>query len=82
MNKKKNLFSFNFQICSSMPPSTGSNKELLRELKMGDFLERATCLQLLCAGEKLNIRSSKVVLVKYNDSVKNLLGVKTVLMKM
>lgn len=70
------------QICSSMPPSTGSNKELLRELKMGDFLERATCLQLLCAGEKLNIRSSKVVLVKYNDSVKNLLGIKTVLMKM
>lgn len=75
-------FSFRLQICSSMPPTTGSNKELLRELKMGDFLERATCLQLLCAGEKLNIRSSKVVLVKYNDSVKNLLGVKTVLMKM
>ncbi|XP_037050763.1 uncharacterized protein LOC119084801 [Bradysia coprophila] len=70
------------QICSSMPPSAGSNKELLRELKMGDFLERATCLQLLCAGEKLNIRASKVVLVKYNDSVKNLLGIKTVLMKM
>lgn len=77
-----NFSLFFLQICSSMPPTTGSNKELLRELKMGDFLERATCLQLLCAGEKLNIRSSKVVLVKYNESVKNLLGVKTVLMKM
>lgn len=58
-----------------------NNKELLRELKMSDFLEKATCLQLLCAGEKLNIRASKVVLVKYNDNVKNLLGVKTVLMR-
>lgn len=70
------------QICPSSPTSSDSNKELLRELKMCDFLERATCLQLLCAGEKLNINSSKVVLVKYNDSVKNLLGVKTVLMRL
>lgn len=49
---------------------------------MSEFLEKATCLQLLCAGEKLNIRSSKVVLVKYNDSVKSLLGVETVLMRL
>lgn len=82
LNKIFFVFFFLQKICSTMPPSSGSNKELLRELKMGDFLERATCLQLLCAGEKLNIRSSKVVLVKYNDSVKSLLGVKTVLMKM
>ncbi|XP_016995552.2 BCL-6 corepressor-like protein 1 [Drosophila takahashii] len=59
-----------------------SQKHLLREFKIDDFLERATCLQLLCAGEKLNMfSSSKVVLIKYNDSVRNLLGVKTILMK-
>ncbi|XP_016978950.2 uncharacterized protein LOC108044446 [Drosophila rhopaloa] len=59
-----------------------SQKHLLREFKIDDFLEKATCLQLLCAGEKLNMfSSSKVVLIKYNDSVRNLLGVKTILMK-
>ncbi|GAB0089890.1 hypothetical protein DMENIID0001_045120 [Sergentomyia squamirostris] len=54
-----------------------SHKELIRELKTGDFLQKATCLQLLCAGEKLNIRSSKVVLIKYNVQVQALLGVQT-----
>lgn len=66
------------------PPSSSASsahKSLMRELKMSDFLERATCLQLLCAGEKINICASKVVLIKYNDSVRNLLGVKTILMK-
>ncbi|KAH8373368.1 hypothetical protein KR009_004547 [Drosophila setifemur] len=59
-----------------------SQKHLLREFKIDDFLEKATCLQLLCAGEKLNMfSSSKVVLIKYNDSVRNLLGVKSILMK-
>jgi hypothetical protein len=48
---------------------------------MSDFLEKAVCLQLLCAGEKLNIRSSKVILVRYNESVQNLLGVQTIVMK-
>ncbi|XP_067645267.1 uncharacterized protein [Eurosta solidaginis] len=66
------------------PPSSSASsahKSLMRELKMSDFLERATCLQLLCSGEKINICASKVVLIKYNDSVRNLLGVKTILMK-
>lgn len=49
---------------------------------MNDFLEKAICLQLLCAGEKLNIRSSKVTLVKYNENVRNLLGVKTITMRL
>ncbi|XP_059614944.1 titin-like [Phlebotomus argentipes] len=60
----------------------GTQKELIRELKTGDFLQKATCLQLLCAGEKLNIRSSKVVLIKYNESVQALLGVQTLLMRL
>uniref|UniRef100_A0A182SK01 Uncharacterized protein n=1 Tax=Anopheles maculatus TaxID=74869 RepID=A0A182SK01_9DIPT len=52
-------------------------RELIREMKIEEFLTRANCLQLLCAGEKLNIHASKVVLVKYNDSVKNLLQVQS-----
>ena len=49
---------------------------------MSDFLEKAICLQLFCAGEKLNVRASKVSLVRYNDSVRNLLGVQTIRMNM
>lgn len=72
------ICSISFQICPNSPPAV--NKKLLRELKMSDFLEKAVCLQFLCAGEKLNIQSSKVILVRYNDSVRNLLGVQTFLM--
>lgn len=66
----------------SSPTTTANQKEILRELKMSEFLEKAICLQLLCAGEKLNIRSSKVTLVKYNDCVKNALGIKTIKMRL
>ncbi|XP_073837559.1 uncharacterized protein [Musca autumnalis] len=61
--------------------AASAHKSLMRELKMSDFLEKATCLQLLCAGEKINICASKVVLIKYNENVRNLLGVNTILMK-
>ncbi|XP_050073146.1 mucin-12-like [Anopheles maculipalpis] len=63
------------QICSNN--SAMSQRELIREMKIEDFLTRANCLQLLCAGEKLNIHASKVMLVKYNDSVKSLLRVQS-----
>ncbi|KAM7355302.1 uncharacterized protein ACRADG_001422 isoform 1-T3 [Cochliomyia hominivorax] len=66
---------------SSSASAASAHKSHMRELKMSDFLEKATCLQLLCAGEKLNICASKVVLIKYNENVRNLLGVKTILMK-
>ncbi|XP_053688468.1 uncharacterized protein LOC128737786 [Sabethes cyaneus] len=83
------------QICSSNTPATTNNstngssnghsgsgcRDIIRELKIEDFLTRATCLQLLCAGEKLNINSNKVVLVKYNENVRNLLQVKTLVTK-
>ncbi|XP_063700820.1 uncharacterized protein LOC134831102 [Culicoides brevitarsis] len=68
------------QIDPNTPTST-LNKELVRELKITDFIEKATCLQLLCAGEKLNARASKVVLVRYNDAVKKLLNVQTIVLK-
>ncbi|XP_062540692.1 uncharacterized protein LOC134208777 [Armigeres subalbatus] len=58
-----------------------TNRELIRELKLEDFLSRASCLQLLYAGEKLNINSNKVVLVKYNENVRNLLQVQTLVTK-
>lgn len=74
---------FEKQLCPGSSPSLSANqKDLLRELKMSEFLEKAICLQLLCAGEKLNIRSSKVTLVKYNDNVRGLLGVKTLTMRL
>lgn len=74
---------FEKQLCPGSSPSSSINqKDLLRELKMSEFLEKAICLQLLCAGEKLNIRSSKVTLVKYNDNVRGLLGVKTLTMRL
>lgn len=69
-----------FQICPASPPSL--NKELIRELKMSDFLDKAVCLQLFCSGEKLNVRASKVSLVRYNDNVRNLLGVQTIRMNL
>lgn len=69
-----------FQIDSSTPTATLC-KELIRELKISDFIEKAICLQLLCAGEKLNVHSSKVVLVRYNDAVKKLLTVQTIVLK-
>ncbi|XP_055534464.1 mucin-12 [Wyeomyia smithii] len=81
------------QICSSTSPTATNNttsnstsngngcRDLIRELKIEDFLTRATCLQLLCAGEKLNINSNKVVLVKYTENVRNLLQVKTLVTK-
>lgn len=61
--------------------TANSNRELIRELKLEDFLSRASCLQLLYAGEKLNINSNKVVLVKYNENVRNLLQVQTLVTK-
>lgn len=66
------------QIC----PPDGKKEELVREYKMNDFLQKATCLQLLCSGEKLNIRASKVSLIKYTEPLKNLLGVHTVVMRL
>uniref|UniRef100_A0A182PHA1 ANK_REP_REGION domain-containing protein n=1 Tax=Anopheles epiroticus TaxID=199890 RepID=A0A182PHA1_9DIPT len=63
------------QICPNNSPT--NQRELIREMKIEEFLTRANCLQLLCAGEKLNIHASKVVLVKYNDSVKSLLQVQS-----
>ncbi|KAL0832580.1 hypothetical protein ABMA28_000779 [Loxostege sticticalis] len=58
---------------------SGSPKELLREIRTQEFLERAQCHQLLCAGEKVNVRASKVALVRVTDKLRQLLKIETVL---
>ncbi|XP_028179451.1 uncharacterized protein LOC114366706 [Ostrinia furnacalis] len=58
---------------------SGSPKELLREIRTQEFLERAQCQQLLCAGEKVNVRASKVALVRVTDKLRQLLKIETVL---
>lgn len=58
---------------------SGSPKELLREIRTQEFLERAQCHQLFCAGEKVNVRASKVALVRVTDKLRQLLKIETVL---
>ncbi|XP_050684639.1 serine/arginine repetitive matrix protein 2 [Leptidea sinapis] len=58
---------------------SGSPKELLREIRTQEFLERAQCHQFLCAGEKVNVRASKVALVRVTDKLRQLLKIETVL---
>ena len=53
-------------------------KSVMRELKMADFLEQARSCHLSCGGEKINVRASKVALVRYNEKVRQLLGVEKV----
>lgn len=60
---------------------SGSPKDSLQELKTQEFLERAQCHQLIAAGEKINIRASKIALVRYTDKVKQLLDTETVIVR-
>ena len=53
-------------------------KSVLREFKMADFLDQARSCHVACGGEKINIRASKVALVRYNDKVRQLLGVEKI----
>lgn len=55
-----------------------NNKNIIKEMKMSEFLEQAQCCQFLNTGEKINIRASKIALIKYTDKVKQLLNVEKV----
>lgn len=59
------------------PPGSSpiSYRNILKELKMSDFLEQAHCCQFLNGSEKVNARASKIALVKYTEKVKQLLNV-------
>ncbi|XP_050295984.1 uncharacterized protein LOC126735909 [Anthonomus grandis grandis] len=63
---------------SSSSSSSGvktNYKNVIKELKMSEFLEQAHCCQFLNMGEKINTRASKIALVKYSDRVRELLGI-------
>lgn len=62
----------------SGPPAI-AHREVMRELKLPDFLEQTRCCHLLSGGERINVRGSKVTLIKYNDKVKSLLNVEKLL---
>lgn len=61
----------------SGPPAV-AHRNVMRELKLPDFLEQSRCCHLLSGGERINVRASKVTLIKYNDKVKSLLNVERV----
>lgn len=61
----------------SGPPAI-AHREVMRELKLPDFLEQSRCCHLLSGGERINVRASKVTLIKYNEKVRSLLNVERV----
>lgn len=63
------------------PPAI-AHRDVMRELKLPDFLEQSRCCHLLSGGEKINVRGSKVTLIKYNERVKSLLNVEKVLISL
>lgn len=63
----------------AQPSTSTSHKSILKEMKMSEFLEQATCCQFLNGNEKINVRASKVALVRYTDKVKQLLNVEDIL---
>lgn len=62
----------------SGPPGV-AHRDVMKDMKLGDFLEQSRCCHLLSGGEKINVRGSKVTLIKYNDKVKSLLNVERIL---
>lgn len=65
----------------SGPPSV-AHREVMREMKLADFLEQSRCCHLMSAGEKINVRGSKVTLIKYNERVRSLLNVERVVISL
>lgn len=68
------------------PKATGppaiAHRSVMREFKLSDFLEQSRCCHLLNSGERINVRGSKVTLIKYNDKVKSLLNVERVVINL
>lgn len=52
-------------------------KSIVREFKLNEFFDNARCLHLFGESDKVNIRASKVALIKYTDKVKEVLGIET-----
>lgn len=60
-------------------PAAQVHRDVMKELKLSDFLEQSRCCHLLSGGERINVRGSRVTLIKYNDKVKSLLNVEQVM---
>lgn len=65
----------------SGPPAI-AHRDVMKELKLQDFLEQSRCCHLLSGGERINVRGSKVTLIKYNDKVRSLLNVEKVVISL
>ncbi|XP_015438705.1 PREDICTED: mucin-5AC [Dufourea novaeangliae] len=63
------------------PPAI-AHRDVMRELKLQDFLESSKCCHILSGGERINVRGSKVTLIKYNDKVRSLLNVEKVVISL
>ncbi|XP_063994123.1 mucin-12 [Diachasmimorpha longicaudata] len=63
-------------------PPVVAHRDVMRELKLHDFLEQSRCCHLLSAGERINVRASKVTLIKYNDKVRSLLNVERIVINL
>ncbi|CAL7951929.1 unnamed protein product [Xylocopa violacea] len=63
------------------PPAI-AHRDVMRELKLQDFLEQSRCCHLHSGGERINVRGSKVTLIKYNDKVRSLLNVEKVVISL
>lgn len=63
------------------PPAI-AHRDVMKELKLQDFLEQSRCCHLLSGGERINVRGSKVILIKYNDKVRSLLNVEKVVISL
>lgn len=65
----------------SGPPAI-AHRNVMKELKLLDFIEQSRCCHLLSAGDKTNVSASKVTLIKYNDKLKSLLNVESVIINL
>ena len=59
-------------------PAAIAHRDVMRELKLDDFLEQSRCCHVSSGGERINVRGSKVTLIKYNDKVRSLLNVERI----
>lgn len=63
------------------PPAI-AHRDVMKEFKLQDFLDQSRCCHVLSGGERINVRGSKVTLIKYNDKVRSLLNVEKVVISL
>lgn len=58
-----------------------AHRDVMREMKLAEFLEQSRCCHIMSGGDKVNVRGSKVTLVKYTERVRLLLNVERVVVR-